>query len=350
MSRFHIHKHRALAWLAIFLLLALQGYGQRPCRDTLVYMYDSICEGETYDFNGRELSYTGLFFDTMQRVGTDCDSIIILRLTVLVYPVANIYPYHRCEGNVGYDLYSSGVGNYFRWSSSPIDTALVRQQGNTWVHVNPQQPTTYSLYVDYRNSPPQCPDSSSREINPIALVTGAMKLTPDELTLDHMDFTVEDFSTGTREYHWGGWAGRHWFINGVHQDIYDECVTFSAEPWWPDTVEVMMEPFTTTCLDTVIKKIPFKKIALYFPNAFTPGQEENNLFSPVLLGVIDFEMWIFDRHGTLIFHTLSADNSWDGTFQGVPCSEGSYVYRCRYRDIYTPEGYQSLVGMVTLLR
>ena len=349
MARHHIHKHRALAWLAVFMLLALQGYGQRPCRDTLVYVYDSICEDETYDFNGRELSYSGLFFDTLQRVGTECDSIIILRLTVLLYPIANIYPYRRCEGNIGYDLYSSGMGNYFRWSSYPVDTAIARQQGRSWIHVNPQQPTTYKLYVDYRVTP-QCPDSGSREIIPIVPVVGAMRSWPDELTLDHMDFSVEDFSTGTREYHWGGWGGRHWYVNGVHQEANNECVTFSAEPWWPDTVEVMMEAFTPTCLDTVIKKIPFKKIALYFPDVFTPGREDNNLFSPRLLGVIDFEMWIYNRHGTLIFHTLSADTPWDGTYHGMPCPSGSYVYRCRYRDIYTPEGNQSLIGIVTLLR
>ncbi len=349
MSSLHTHRYRALAWLAVFMLLVLQGYGQRPCRDTIVYVYDTICEDETFDFNGRELSYSGLFFDTLQRVGTECDSVIVLRLTVLLYPSANIYPYRRCEGNIGYDLYSSGVGNAFRWSSSPADTLLIGQEGNPWVHVNPQQPVTYYLYIGYGPTF-RCADSGSREIYPIVPVVGAMRSCPDELTLDRMDFTVEDFSTGTREYHWGGWGGRHWYVNGVHQDKNNESVTFSAEPWWPDTVVVMMEAFTPTCIDTVIRKIPFKKIALYFPNAFTPDREENNLFSPMLLGVIDFEMWIFDRRGTLLFHTQSSDTPWDGTFQGAPCPSGSYVYRCRYRDIYTPEGYQSLVGTVSLLR
>lgn len=339
-----------MACLAVFwLLITIAGQAQRPCRDTLVYLYDSVCEGDTYEFNGRELNYSGLFFDTIQRANSDCDSIIILRLTVLYIPDATIYPYRRCRGNVGYDLYNSGMGRIFRWSSSPVDTALARQQYNPWVHVNPQQPTTYYLYVDYR-IPPQCPDSSSKLIYPIAPVSGNMHVTPDELTLDHMEFTVEDFSTGTREYHWDGWGGRHWYINGVHQDIYNEFVTFTAEPWWPDTVVVMMEGFTPTCLDTVIKKIPFKKIALYFPNVFTPDRDDNKSFAPMLLGVIDFEMWIYSRRGTLLFHTLSADTPWDGTYEGAPCPAGSYVYRCRYRDIYTPEGYQSLVGTVTILR
>ena len=350
MSGKYITNYCAKVWLvALLLLVFIQGHGQRPCRDTLVYIYDSVCEGETYDFNGRILNYTGLFFDTVQRAGSDCDSIIILRLTVLILPDAGLYPYRRCEGNIGYDIYSSNMGNYYSWSSIPVDTSLNGQKHNSWIHVNPQQPIRYYLYVDYRETP-QCPDTSSKLINPIVPVTGAMSLAPDELTLDHMEFIVEDFSTNTREYHWGGWGGRNWYINGVYQDVHDECVTFTAEPWWPDTVEVLMQAFTPTCIDTVIKKIPFKKISLYFPNVFTPGRESNALFLPRLMGVVDFEMWIYNNHGTLLFHTQSADTPWDGTYQGAPCPTGSYVYRCRYRDILTPDGNQSLIGTVTLVR
>ena len=257
MSGNRIYKYHAKVLLvALMLLVSIHGQGQRPCRDTMVYLYDSVCEGDTFDFNGRLLTYTGLFFDTVQRVGSDCDSVIILRLTVLIIPSANIYPYRRCEGNVGYDLYSSGMGTYYRWSSYPEDTSLVGQEHNSWVHVNPKQPITYYLSVDYRETP-QCPDTGSKLVNPIAPVSANMSLKPDELTLDHMEFTVEDFSTGTREYQWGGWCGRHWNVNGVRQKENNECVTFSAEPWWPDTVEVMMLAYTPTCLDSVTKKIPF---------------------------------------------------------------------------------------------
>ena len=197
MSSVRTPKSRVILWLAVWCLMSLLGHAQRPCRDTLVYQYDSICEGETYDFNGRVLDYGGLFFDTLQRAGGDCDSIIILRLTELMVPDAGFYPYRRCKGNIGYDLYTSGMGSYFRWSSDPVDTALTSQQHSSWVHVNPQVPTTYYLYVDYSITP-QCPDSSSKLIYPISPIDVGMHVTPDELTLDHMEFTVEDFSTGTR--------------------------------------------------------------------------------------------------------------------------------------------------------
>ena len=351
MKLVHISWNCRATWLAIFCLLCvMSGRGQNPCRDTLVNVYDTVCEGETYDFNGRILTYSGVFFDTLPRVLNDCDSIIIMHLTILVVPPVVLYPYRRCEGNVGYDLYSTGVGRYFIWSSVPEDTSLSSQQNQTWVHVNPQQPTIYTLNVDYRRDTEQCPSSGCIEVNPIALVVGGMRVWPDELTLDRLEFTVEDVSVGTREYHWGGWGGRHWYINGEHQSMNNECVTFSAEPWWPDTVEVMMEAFTPTCLDTVIKLIPFKKISLLFPNVFTPDFESNRLFAPKLLGVLDFEMWIYSQRGTLLFHSVSVDEPWDGTYEGRPCPMGTYVYRCRYRDIYTPEGDQSLVGTVTLVR
>lgn len=351
MKPVHISRIRRAAWLAVFCLLCgLSSRGQNPCHDTLVHVYDSICDGETYDFNGRILTYSGLFFDTLPRVLSECDSIIIMHLTILDVSPVDLYPYRRCEGNVGYDLYSSGMGRYFVWSSVPIDTMLESQQNQSWVHINPQQPTVYTLQVDYRSDMEQCPSSGSLNVNPIVLVTGSMHVWPDELTLDHLEFKVEDFSTGTREYHWGGWGGRHWYINGVHQDVNKESVTFTAEPWWPDTVEVMMEAFTPTCLDTVIKLIPFKKISLLFPNVFTPDLESNRLFAPRLLGVTDFEMWIFSQRGTLMFHSLSADEAWDGTYEGRPCPMGTYVYRCRYRDIYTPEGDQTMFGTVTLVR
>lgn len=45
-------------------------------------LYVSICEGNTYDFYGRELATTGIYIDTLEAEG-DCDSIIELHLSVV---------------------------------------------------------------------------------------------------------------------------------------------------------------------------------------------------------------------------------------------------------------------------
>ena len=61
-------------------------------------IYDTICEGTTYDFHGRDLTQAGIYSDTLQTVN-GCDSVIVLTLSV--NPV-----YHDtinaaiCEGSV----------------------------------------------------------------------------------------------------------------------------------------------------------------------------------------------------------------------------------------------------------
>lgn len=336
--------------LAYLFLITPPLQGQSPCRDTVVLVYDSICEGLEYDFNGRVLTYSGVYYDTLQRIGTDCDSFIVLRLAVLEIPEVGLYPRTFCRDSVGYGLYGTDINDmYYVWSSNPHDPALDTQQHRSYVHVNPDEPTTYMLYVDYRETP-QCPGTGSRLLNPIVPVIAGMRVTPAELSLDQMEFTVEDVSTNTRENHWGGWSGRHWSINGVRQIDNHEFATFAAEPWWSDTVELMMLAYTPTCFDSVTKLIPFKKVLIAFPNVFTPDCEGNSHFAPVVKGVIEFEMWIYDRRGVLVYHTNDVQKPWDGMSQGVRCPQGGYTYYCRYRDILTPHGYQSRNGTVTLIR
>ena len=61
-------------------------------------IYDTICEGTTYDFHGRDLTQAGTYSDTLQTIN-GCDSVIVLTLSV--NPV-----YHDtinaaiCEGSV----------------------------------------------------------------------------------------------------------------------------------------------------------------------------------------------------------------------------------------------------------
>ena len=44
-------------------------------------IYDTICEGTTYDFHGRDLTQAGIYNDTLQTIN-GCDSVIILTLSV----------------------------------------------------------------------------------------------------------------------------------------------------------------------------------------------------------------------------------------------------------------------------
>ena len=92
--------------LTLLLLLALcapspHAAAQRPCNDTTVLILDSICEGDTLYYRGRTLDHSGIYYDTIPRTDTICDSIIILKLTLLDIPYINIIDRKHCKTIIG---------------------------------------------------------------------------------------------------------------------------------------------------------------------------------------------------------------------------------------------------------
>jgi gliding motility-associated-like protein len=80
---------------------------------------------------------------------------------------------------------------------------------------------------------------------------------------------------------------------------------------------------------------------ILLPNAFspsssgvsggTPGDGKNDTFLPVMRGVVDFEMLVFNRWGELLFETKDASRGWDGTFNGRVCQQDVYMYKLSAR-------------------
>lgn len=88
---------------------------------------------------------------------------------------------------------------------------------------------------------------------------------------------------------------------------------------------------------------------LYFPNAFTPnGDGDNDTYSAVGIYAKSYDLYIYNRWGTLVFHTQSQEQGWDGTINGVPAPEGAYVFRAKVIG-YEDEVIQK-TGTVTLIR
>jgi gliding motility-associated-like protein len=90
------------------------------------------------------------------------------------------------------------------------------------------------------------------------------------------------------------------------------------------------------CVDTLKAKVPVTVRLggqVLLPNAFSPpgegsrGDGKNDTFLPVMLGVTQFEMLIFNRWGDLIFQTSDQHHGWDGTYNGKPCQQDVYMYK-----------------------
>jgi len=99
----------------------------------------------------------------------------------------------------------------------------------------------------------------------------------------------------------------------------------------------------------------------YVPNAFTPDEDEyNQTWGPVFTQGFDpfnFELFIYDRWGELIWESHDASVGWDGTYQGalqigalgMSCQEGVYTWKINYKPKETDEK-KVVVGHLTLLR
>lgn len=94
------------------------------------------------------------------------------------------------------------------------------------------------------------------------------------------------------------------------------------------------------------------KVDVYFPNAFTPQENTNNLFRYYTVEediyFISFE--IFDRWGTKVFSTKKIGEYWDGKYKGKDCDIGAFAYKFQYSPRYDKHLVKELSGEFLLLR
>jgi gliding motility-associated-like protein len=98
----------------------------------------------------------------------------------------------------------------------------------------------------------------------------------------------------------------------------------------------------------LIKVLP--EFRFWIPNAFTPGNKDNlnDVFKPVVFGVINYSFTIFDRWGELLYNTTDTDSGWNGTYKNKPCTNDVYVWKCEFKNIVTQQ-FESHIGHVTLV-
>jgi gliding motility-associated-like protein len=100
----------------------------------------------------------------------------------------------------------------------------------------------------------------------------------------------------------------------------------------------------------VIRIVQCDPNMIYVPNTFTPNNDDLNdkLFvRGIGLGNLDY-FRVFDRWGRLMFETHSIGEGWDGTVNGKPADQATYVYVLR--GICTNGDPVQKSGNVTLLR
>lgn len=86
--------------------------------------------------------------------------------------------------------------------------------------------------------------------------------------------------------------------------------------------------------DTVLvslKSCPPKGI--YVPKAFTPQNDGlNDIFKPIVAGqLLQYEFYVYNRYGQIVFNTKDPAKGWDGNLKGVRQDANVFVWFCRYQ-------------------
>jgi gliding motility-associated-like protein len=108
------------------------------------------------------------------------------------------------------------------------------------------------------------------------------------------------------------------------------------------------------CTDSVTQLIIVEnQVIFYVPNTFTP---DGDLFNPEFLPIFtagfdiyNYNLVIFNRWGEVVFESNDARYGWDGTYGGMPCPDGTYIWQIKYKEL-TKDKHQLIRGHFNLLR
>ncbi len=284
-------------------------------------LYDTICI--------TELPYETM--DTLFLVGTEsgsyphvvpgsngCDSLAVLHLTVLDLPMKEVEEVgfdcrRRCHIIVARHTEAT---TSVLWHSNPVDHSLEGQEGNDTIWVSPSRPTAY--YATAKVDPQACSNSKSIIAAPVPPFEAHIEVHPPYATPDNLLLQFHDGSRG-EIVEW------EWMLPFYEGD----SPSFSYDyPRDYDSIHALLivTERRTQCHDTALLMVPYLGGVMWTPNAFTPDQPTNNIFLPKIHNMVKYEMFIFQRGGQMVFRTDDIEKGWDGTYDGRPCVQGSYVY------------------------
>ena len=255
-----------------------------------------ICPGESYDFNGLTISEPGIYRDTIVTSG-GCDSITELHLSYAAVPNVNLGNDRVLCGEDQFPaIISAGTGSNmtYLWNT-----------GLTTQSISVGNPGTYSVTVTNQYG---CTGSDEVVIRLQDRITVGIEATGD---------FCED--GGTTLVATTNAPNLLWNTGSIENEIeITHAGTYSVRA------------YDGPCDETASIDIPVCPFNLYFPNCITPTYDDgiNDMFyltNPDIVG--DFEIFIYDRWGMLVFHSTDPHFHWDGKHKGKIAANNVFTWK-----------------------
>ena len=166
-------------------------------------------------------------------------------------------------------------------------------------------------------------------------------ISPTVLTSENLNVSLVDRSRGAID--------RLWIAGDFESHLMKTDFTYPEEL---DSLETMLIAYSDDgCADTLSTMLRIDRSVLFAPNAFTPTQETNNRWMLIGQQVENLEVWIYNRHGNLVYHYEGIGEGWDGNdLTGHACQQGAYVFKAQYNTSVNPQLKLSLTGTILLIR
>ncbi len=165
-------------------------------------------------------------------------------------------------------------------------------------------------------------------------------VTPEETDVFTPEFEVQDASQGAIDWYYT-------FPDGDTLFFRSGAFRVDRSGFLPITQHVINE---YSCPDTAVQTVFIEPITtIYAPNAFSPnGDLVNDVWKPVVRDVEEYELFVFNRWGNVIFNTANVEMGWDGTYQSKESPVDAYTFKIVYKGVDRIRRIKT--GHITLVR
>ncbi|MBP5189501.1 MAG: choice-of-anchor L domain-containing protein [Bacteroidales bacterium] len=320
---------------------------------------DRICEGSSttlsgngsykYSWDGGETFATTSTFTYMPdtttmfvlyglTAGAECygkDSILI---TVDTIPDIILGDGGGVCGGEEAELTVTTTAESFTWTANPADPTLGGQEHRALIIVNPASTTVYT--VNAVNGVCTNSESVTVAVEPMPVAVG--EVTPRTVSLGQMEAVFSDHSLHSTTRRWEFPDGATSELPEVSYIVPDDVDSINVRLW-------AYNPYA--CFDTTTVTVYVDHTTIWVPNAFTPEESTNNTFLVKMNDVQRYHLFIYDRHGALVFESYNPEEPWNGTGKnGQKCPQGVYTYLISCHKITYPFDQIIRKGTVVLIR